>query len=153
MKPLLTKKELKSKLLATATMDELFDLTTGDEGCTIFKAPCFPADEDRYEKIIYIPDMELNELPHTDEMVWAEDIENILDCCYTANDFLELTKGNEYHAAALFDCCTWEHPSDLLEGMDWNDCEGCVYESDFPSSAHCQGCSRMYTDHYCAKEG
>ena len=27
-------------------------------------------------------------------------------------------------------------------------CEGCVYEPDCPSSVHCQGCARMYTDHY-----
>lgn len=27
-------------------------------------------------------------------------------------------------------------------------CKGCVYEPDCPSEIHCQGCARMYTDHY-----
>ena len=27
-------------------------------------------------------------------------------------------------------------------------CEGCAYKVDFPSSVHCFGCSRMYSDHY-----
>lgn len=42
MKPLLTKKELKSKLLATATMDELFDLTTGMKGVRFLKLRVSP---------------------------------------------------------------------------------------------------------------
>ena len=27
-------------------------------------------------------------------------------------------------------------------------CEGCMYAPDCPSEIHCQGCARMYTDHY-----
>ena len=29
-------------------------------------------------------------------------------------------------------------------------CDGCIYKIDFPSSVHCFGCSRMYSDHYVA---
>ena len=27
-------------------------------------------------------------------------------------------------------------------------CRGCMYAPDCPSEIHCQGCARMYTDHY-----
>ena len=27
-------------------------------------------------------------------------------------------------------------------------CKGCVYEPDLPSHVRCQGCARVYTDHY-----
>ena len=29
-------------------------------------------------------------------------------------------------------------------------CDGCAYKIDFPSSVHCFGCARMYSDHYAA---
>lgn len=32
-------------------------------------------------------------------------------------------------------------------------CNGCAYEAHRPSEIHCQGCCRMYTDHYCPPEG
>lgn len=108
MKPLLTKKELKEKLFAGQTMEELFDLSDG-QSCTIFKASDFPDDMD-YDKIIYIPDMEMNEIP-VDELVWAEDVEAVLSYCYTAEDFLEETEHNLCAAKELFWFCDWQNPS------------------------------------------
>ena len=99
MKPLLTKKELREKLFAGQTMEELFDLSDG-QSCTIFKAPEFPDGID-YDKIIYIPDMEMNEIP-VDELVWAEDVEAVLSYCYTAEDFLEEPDQNLCAAQELF---------------------------------------------------
>lgn len=127
MKPLLTKKELKEKLFAGQTMEELFDLSDG-QSCTIFKAPEFPDGMD-YDKIIYIPDMEMNEIP-VDELVWAEDVEAVLSYCYTAEDFLEETDQNLCAAKELFWFCDWQNPS-AAEKEIYSDSQGGFDEEGF----------------------
>ena len=76
MKPLITIKEVKERLISGSTLEDLFDLRDGQE-CTIFKAPDFPENESDFDKVIYIPDMELNEIPIW-ESVFPSDIENVL---------------------------------------------------------------------------
>ena len=116
----MTKDKLREELAAGKTMDELFSYTPGD-GCMIFKAETFkPGGE-----IIYIPDMELNRLA-TDRPATSEgDVENILDCCYTGDDFAFVCRAmgvDEKYAERLFHLCDWQHPSSVLaEG--WPDDE------------------------------
>ena len=120
----MTKAELKTRLEAGEIMDELFHYVTGDL-CSIFKAEEFKAGEE----IIYIPDIDLNELV-MDRPANAEEIETILGCCFTGDDFvsevreyreglgddfkgygeLDETEGDLKKAEELFWYCDWEHP-------------------------------------------
>ena len=120
----MTKAELKTRLEAGEIMDNLFHYTRGDL-CLIFKADEFKAGD----AIIYIPDIDLNRLV-MDRPANAEEIETILDCCYTGDDFisevreyrehlgddfkgygeLNMTEGDLKKAEELFLYCDWENP-------------------------------------------
>ena len=39
----------------------------------------------------------------------------------------------------------------FVSGQLQPNCTGCRYEKDRPSHIHCQGCARMYTDHFDAE--
>ena len=121
----MTKAELKTRLEAGEIMDELFHYTRGDL-CLIFSADDFKAGDE----IIYIPDIDLNELV-MDRPANAEEIETILNCCYTGDDFIKevreyreklgddfkgygdisVSEGDMAKAEQLFWYCDWEHPS------------------------------------------
>lgn len=120
----MTKAELKTRLEAGEIMDELFHYVRGDL-CSIFKAEEFKAGDE----IIYIPDIDQNELV-MDRPANAEEIETILDCCYTGDDFvsevreyregisadfkgcgdLSAAEGDLKKAEELFRYCDWENP-------------------------------------------
>lgn len=117
----MTKTELTQALKAGKTLDELFECVPGDE-CEIFKESRFLSGED----IIYIPDMMLNHIDISHSITDAEDIEDILQCCYTGNEFVEMCEGNERKAERLFWSCNWEHPSSALDDLD-NEPEDVVY--------------------------
>lgn len=113
-KPLLTKEELRRKLLDGGCMCDLFEFTSGQE-CEIFKADAFSAGP----QILYIPDTLLNEIP---VCVPVNDsaslIESILDSCYTGDDFIKECGGNVELAERLFNYCDWQHPSSALPEID-----------------------------------
>ena len=114
----MTKTELKAALKSGKTMDELFHYTQGDE-CLIFKADKFALGDE----ILYIPDIDLNEIPMDEAITDNNAIEDILDCCYTGLDFArECVKADtdKKYAERLFRFCDWQHPfSALMEG--WPD--------------------------------
>lgn len=104
----MTKGQMKEKLQNGATMEELFEFTEGQE-CEIFKSDFRAGDE-----IIYIPDLCLNEIP-TGRPVSGEELDDVLGCCYTGNDFIEVCDGNEEKAKYLFGYCDWQHPSSAVD--------------------------------------
>ena len=109
----MTKAELRERLLGGAAMDDLFEFRCGQE-CEIFKATRFePGDE-----IIYIPDLSLNMIPVTDPADDPEAVEEILDCCYTGDDFIEECGGDIRKARYLFWYCDWQHPSSALPEIE-----------------------------------
>ena len=114
---LMTKEELREKLKAGKTMDELFHFTQGDGGL-IFKAKVFKAGKE----ILYIPDIYLNDIPTDDAIDDDEKIAEILSCCYTGDDFLKLYGGKQGIAERVFWYCDWQHPSSVL-GEGWPDDE------------------------------
>ena len=116
MKPLLTIKEVKEKLITGSTIEDLFDLRDGQE-CTIFKAPDFLEDENDFDKVIYIPDLELNAIP-IDQTVWPSEIEEVLSYCYTAKDFMDECGGDRILAVELFRYCDWQNPSSALPEVE-----------------------------------
>ena len=109
----MTKNELKMKLEAGAFLVDLFDFTYGQE-CLIYKGNFEISDQ-----IIYIPDVDLNEID-TESVLEDEEIENVIDCCYTGNDFVAECSGHEDLAMELFNFVDWQHPNiqDVLDGYD-----------------------------------
>lgn len=116
----MTKAELRAELERGAMMGDLFLFISGQEG-EIFKADTFEAGD----QIIYIPDIWLNEIP-TRPLKDESEIENVLDCCYTGNDFIRLCEerfGNGDKASELFDYVDWQHPSSALDAGEIDDDE------------------------------
>lgn len=119
----MTKQELREKLLSGKVLDELFHFTHGQE-CLIFKADKFCA----RDEIIYIPDIDLNEIPvdanlsvdnSIRDMWWPmtaeEQINLALSFCYTGNDFVDECGGDVEKAERLFWYCDWQNPSSAVD--------------------------------------
>jgi len=105
----MTKNELWEYLKAGNSMGDAFDFGPGQE-CEIFKADYFePGDE-----IIYIPDLSLNMIPVWEPVTSDEAIEEVIESCYTGNDFIEQCGGDAEKAERLFWFCDWQHPSSVL---------------------------------------
>lgn len=103
------KKELLNNLREGKTMGTLFTFTVG-QCCRIFKAEQFtPGDE-----ILYIPDLELNEIPLDRPLTDAEERADVLCRCYTGDDFLDICGGDLPLAERLFHYCDWQHPTSAL---------------------------------------
>ena len=126
----MTKQELREKLMSGQILDELFHFTRGQE-CLIFKADKFCAGDE----IIYIPDIDLNEIPvdtnlsvdnsMMDElnrgwgpMTAQEQINLALSFCYTGDDFVDECGGDVEKAERLFWYCDWQHPSSAVDELD-----------------------------------
>lgn len=109
----MTKTELREKLLGGAIMDDLFEFHEGQE-CWMFKAPEFKPGEN----ILYIPDADLNDIPIVEHPTCEEEIEEIIDQCYTGNDFIEECGGDVEKARHLFWYCDWQHPSSALSEIE-----------------------------------
>ena len=111
-KGLLTPEDLTERLKAGETLDEILHFQAGQE-CQIFKADFFQPGN----KILYIPDISLNEL-QSDEVPSEEELEEILECCYTGDAFIEECNGDVVLAERLFNYCDWQHPSSALPELD-----------------------------------
>lgn len=118
-----TKNEVRARLLSGETMDSIFRFRPGQE-CMIFKADEFSAGDE----IIYIPDIDLNEIPVDIDLSVAnsmmdvgnrgwgpmaaeEQVVLVLSYCYTGKDFFYQCEGNEKMARELFSYVDWQHPS------------------------------------------
>lgn len=106
--------EVKSALRSGKTLDDIFQFREGQD-CMIFKADAF----ERGNNIIYIPDLDLNEIV-TDRPLTEEEIERFP--MYTGNDFLTECNGKEDAARLLFSFCDWQHPciTDIVTELDEN---------------------------------
>lgn len=103
------KEEAKALMIRGKKIDEIFDLSFGQD-CLIYKG-AWPADVTS-EEVIYIPDIELNGLDSPEASV-----EEKLGYMYTAEDFLAETNGNVKAAKDLFEFCDWQNPAiqDLVD--------------------------------------
>ena len=109
--PLLTMDEVRKNLQEGLPLEAFFDICSGQD-CDIYKADEFiPGD-----KVIYIPDLELNDIAVSRGNLDDEEIEHILSDCYTGDDFLHLVDGDMDKAKILFDYVDWQHPSSALDG-------------------------------------
>lgn len=111
----MTKAELAEKLRSGKALADILELRSGDE-CEIFKSDRFlPGDT-----VLYIPDLWLNELV-TDRMASEEEIQDIIDNCYSGADFIAEAEGDLEFAKRLFMYCTWQHPSSALPELEDQD--------------------------------
>ncbi len=109
----MTKNQLREKLRKGAIMDDLFEFREGQE-CWMFKAPAFEPGEN----ILYIPDTDLNDIPVAERPTCYEEIEEMIDQCYTGDDFIEECGGDAGKAERLFWYCDWQHPSAALPEIE-----------------------------------
>ena len=109
---LITPEELNARLKAGETLDEILHFQAGQE-CLIYKADIFQPGN----KILYIPDISLNEL-QCDKVPSEEELQEIMDCCYTGDDFIEECSGDVVLAERLFYSCDWQHPSSALPELE-----------------------------------
>lgn len=109
----MTREEAKKLLCEGKKVSEIFDLIPGQE-CMIYKGE-WPDNPDASDEIIYIPDINLNNLDDYD-MLMSER----LSLMYTAKDFLNQTGGNIAAAKDLFEFVDWQNP-DVQDLMDCTD--------------------------------
>lgn len=109
----MTREEAKKFLLEGKKIGEIFDLIPG-QACLIYKGE-WPDNPEASDEIIYIPDIDLNDLKD-DDMPTSEKI----NFMYTAQDFLNQTGGNIAAAKDLFDFVDWQNPNvqDLMDCTD-----------------------------------
>ena len=107
----MTVSEVKERILKGECLSDMFEFTDGQE-CEIFKGDWNPGDE-----VIYIPDIDLNEICINRPLVKIldeEEIKDVLSCLYTGKDYMDLADGDEELAKRLFYYCDWQHPSSAM---------------------------------------
>lgn len=109
----MTKTELKNHLMSGGTLDQALNFGSGED-CEIFKADTFVLGD----TVLYIPDTCLNNVPVTTSFDDEDSINDILNFCYTGDDFLAICEGDIELAECLFWSCTWQHPSSCINDMD-----------------------------------
>ena len=121
---MITKRLLQVLLRKGAFLKDLFEFRPGQD-CEIYKADIFLMEDNDW--VIYIPDIELNQIP-IDRALSDWEIEEILPCCYTTNDFLNAANGDLEKAKRIFANCDWQHPTtEALEMEMYDDDESEQY--------------------------
>ena len=111
-----TKEILRKELECGKALKNIFEFTDGQD-CIIYKGKF---DLENAENIIYIPDIFLNGIDIESDFLTEMEIKNVLENCYSTEDFLEEAQGHVSLAESLFTYVDWQHPDlyDLLEGYD-----------------------------------
>lgn len=115
----ITKEYLRKELECGKALKDIFEFSDGQD-CTIYKGKF---DLENAENIIYIPDIFLNDIDIDADFMTEMEIKNVLENCYTTEDFMEEAQGHVNLAESLFNYVDWQHPDlhDLLEGYDEQD--------------------------------
>lgn len=100
----MTKQEIRAELIGGRALSEVLEFTDGQD-CIIFKADKFFADNE----VCYIPDVDLNEIPIDKTSLSSEIIDEIINYCYTGNDFWTEAGGDAELAERLFWYVDWQH--------------------------------------------
>ena len=100
---MIRKRLLRALLREGAYLNDLFEFRSGQD-CEIYKADIFLMEENDW--VIYIPDIELNQIP-IDRALSEWEIEEILPYCYTTSDFINAANGDVEKANRIFANCDW----------------------------------------------
>lgn len=106
--------ELETRLIAGNPLGQLFEFTAG-QCCEIYKAKNVKRFR-RNTDIIYIPDTSLNDI-RTERQLYDEEIDKVLELCYTGEDFFAICDGDEAMARRVFDACDWQRPGTVLDEL------------------------------------
>ena len=112
----MTKEYLRKELECGKALKDLFEFSDGQD-CTIYKGKF---DLENAENIIYIPDIFLNDIDIETDFMTEMEIKNVLNNCYTTEDFMVEAQGHVNLAESLFNYVDWQHLDlhDLLEGYE-----------------------------------
>ena len=110
----MTKPELKEQLKSGKSLEEALALKDGQD-CVIYKTEIFEVSDE----IIYIPDMGVIDIPMYLPLS-DEEIEDVINHCYTGKDFMEIAKNYRELAIDLWNYVDWQNPDldDFLMGYD-----------------------------------
>lgn len=103
----MTKQDIRDWLMAGEALVNVFPYNKNGQDCTIFKTESLGKPDD----VVYIPDISLNDLNCYEGNLSMDDINDILNCCYTTKDFWDEAYGNKKCAESLFIQCDWQHPN------------------------------------------
>lgn len=109
----LTKEDLRDQLLLGRTLGELLPVRDGQE-CEIVKV-------ERYmpgEAVIYMPDLWMRNIPVNDPITDLEMLDEVIDLCYTGDDFLVECNDDPVKAERLFNYVDWQSPSSAVDELD-----------------------------------
>ena len=106
----MTKQEIRAELIGGRALSEVLEFIDGQD-CIIFKADKFFVDNE----VCYIPDVDLNEIPIDKTSLSSEIIDEIINYCYTGNDFWTEAGGDAELAERLFWYVDWQHPSSAVD--------------------------------------
>lgn len=107
----MTVNEVRERIYNGECLSDMFEFTDGQD-CIIYKGDWNPDDD-----VIYIPDIDLNEICINRPLInilTSGEIIDVLGCLYTGKDFMELTDRDEDLAKELFNYVDWQHPSSAL---------------------------------------
>ena len=112
----MTEEILRKELECGKALKDLFEFSDGQD-CTIYKGKF---NLEKAENIIYIPDIFLNDIDIETDFMTEREIENVINNCYSTEDFMVEAQGHVNLAESLFAYVDWQHPDlyDLLEGYD-----------------------------------
>lgn len=115
MGPLLTKEDLKARLMTRESLSNIYQFTPGQE-CEIVKASKWiPGD-----LVIYIPDASVQDIP-INRPIHDDGLEDVLSHCYTGNDFVEICEGDVEKAKKLSSYVDWQTPSAAYDAGEIDD--------------------------------
>lgn len=112
----MTKEYLRKELECGKRLKDIFEFSDGQD-CIIYKGKF---DLENREDIIYIPNIFLNDIDIETDFLTEMEIKNVLNNCYTTEDFIEEAQGHVSLAESLFNYVDWQHLDlhDLLEGYE-----------------------------------
>ena len=101
----MTKEYLRKELECGKCLKEIFEFSD-DQDCTRYIGRF---DLDNAENIIYIPDIFINNIDIETDFLTEREIKNVLENCYSTEDFIKEAQGHVSFAERLFSLVNWQY--------------------------------------------
>lgn len=130
----LTKEELEKALKAGHSLEQIYGgFKAAGQECDIYKAPEWHGEDftNFGDKVVYIPDVSLNDIQDCYEKLSETEIKNIIDHSYTQFDFVAEAYWNYKAGEELFNFDDWENPfvQDIIDCTDDEDAKSTYGET------------------------
>lgn len=100
----MTKEYLRKELECGKRLKDIFEFSNGQD-CVVYKGKF---DLNNMENIIYIPDIFLNDIDIETDFMTEREIENVINNCYTTEDFMKEAQCHVNLAESLFNYVDWQ---------------------------------------------